>query len=795
MAIRRLPLAVAAALLLTAPAARGQTAPAPSPAPTPAAPVAAPTPHPGSTQGEVTAPPPSSAAAPPATAPPAAGTCDPAKGDICVNAETQEQVSKDQWRFAGFVSVKMGGASIEADRLDFFQEPKPDGTTSRRIVAEGNVVFMSGEERLAGDKLEMDLDSSKGVFENAQGFVSPGVLVEAKHIERVDADTYKISGGSFTSCMQPNPRWRFTTSSATLDVDKRVRARNVFLKVKGVPVFYIPYLLYPIESDQRSSGFLFPHFGQSDVRGYNIGTGFFWAMSRSTDQTFYFDHYTKSGFGLGHELRYALAEPSRGTFTSYFFRRKSDPLLTGGTEAAGWEHRLNWSALQTLPGKWRASVGVQESSNLDFRQEFEESLDLVSQRTRFWNVNLQRSYGPTNVSVSADSNDTFFDASDTFVRRRRLPSLRVNQSPRKIGRTGIVFQYEARAERLSAGDQDLLTQYTRLDAFPRVSRPLSVSFLQVTPQLAVRQTRYGAQRQGEAVLDETALDRQYAEASVEMRGPTFSRIFENEGGVYSDRFKHVIGPEVTWTYRSKIEEFDEVPRFDEVDPIVGTNEVRYGLVQRFYAKRPGTGEKPETYEFLSWRIFQTYYVNILDGASEFDPNYSSAFYNESGEPSHYSPVQSRLQFRPTPRLGSNLDLEYDVNFRELRSLGISARANYDRASFDARLSKGRFRRADGTAVDRNTVRGSARVEVLPSRFTVQGSADYNILTRERVQSSLRARYDVQCCGFVGEVIETNFNQRSERQFRFAIELANIGSIGNFMGQEADDRNRSFMGGR
>ncbi len=34
-----------------------------------------------------------------------------------------------------------------------------------------------------------------------------------------------------------------------------------------------------------------------------------------------------------------------------------------------------------------------------------------------------------------------------------------------------------------------------------------------------------------------------------------------------------------------------------------------------------------------------------------------------------------------------------------------------------------------------------------------------------------------------------------KQFRFSIELANIGSIGNFMGQEANASNRGFLSGR
>ena len=55
------------------------------------------------------------------------------------------------------------------------------------------------------------------------------------------------------------------------------------------------------------------------------------------------------------------------------------------------------------------------------------------------------------------------------------------------------------------------------------------------------------------------------------------------------------------------------------------------------------------------------------------------------------------------------------------------------------------------------------------------------------------RYDVQCCGFMAEVIQSDYNAKQERQFRFAIELANIGSIGNFMGTDAEAA--GFLGRR
>lgn len=780
-------LAAALAASMMAAAAAAQTAPGASPSPAPSA--AAPAPPPS--QNVAPTPPPSpEPAAAPEPVPSPTGDCSP-DASACISSGQFERFADGHTQFRGFVDLLFGDTRIQTDKLDLYELARPDGGTARRLVAEGNVVFMRGEERLSGEKLDMQLDTSRGTFENAFGYVSPGVLVEAKRIERVSATEYRIEDGKFTSCMQPSPRWSFSASSATLKVDDKVKATNVLFKVRDVPAFYMPYFVYPIQQDQRSTGILFPHFGTSSVRGFNIGTGFFWAMNRSMDQTFYLDHYSKYGYGFGHEFRYLRPSPSRGTFRTYYFRRP------GGI----WEHDFNWDAIQTLPGKVRAALRVEESSTVEFQQQFQEDLDLASRRSRYWTSSLQRGIGPVLVQLQADSTDTFFYEPDnpntTFDRRRHLPSLVVSQSPKKLKRTGLVFASEGRAEALEIGNQDLVDRYTRFDINPRVSRPLSRSFLQLTPQVAARYTKYGAQvDESGTLLVGLPIERKYVEGTLEMRGPTFSHVFNTPGNFYSDRFKHVLGPEVTYTYRSKFEEFDQIPRFDYLDFFPGTNEVRYGFVQQLYAKRPGRSGKLEPYEFLSWRLNQTYYVDIADAQNQFDPNYSSAVFGPSGAPAHLSPLQSRLRIRPSPRISTNFDLEYDVNFREVRSLSLSTGIDYFRAGFDARWYRGLFRQslADPGRL-RNTVRGSGRLQLLPNKLTASGSVDYDVQNKNLVQATARLRYDIQCCGFTAEMIQSDYNVNKERQFRFSIQLANIGSIGSFGGQDAVAGNRGFLAGK
>ena len=87
---------------------------------------------------------------------------------------------------------------------------------------------------------------------------------------------------------------------------------NTILRVKGVPVMYLPIFYYPIQEDDRATGFLLPIYGTSTVRGQSISNAFFWAINRSQDATFVHDWYSKTGQGFGGEYRYELGGGNRG---------------------------------------------------------------------------------------------------------------------------------------------------------------------------------------------------------------------------------------------------------------------------------------------------------------------------------------------------------------------------------------------------------------------------------------------------------------------------------------------------
>jgi LPS-assembly protein len=711
-----------------------------------------------------------------------------------VRAEVQERVGKGHYRFRGLVDVVIRDMRLQANELDLYEEEMPDGKVQRRVEATGEVVFIQQDQRLSGTSAVLDLNTGRGRLLQARGFLEPGVFIEADEIERESASVYRIKGGTFSSCYQPHPRWSFSAHSAKVKINHYVLAKAVDFHILDVPTpLFLPLFYYPLREDQRSTGFLFPQVGHG-FRGYEISSGFFWAMGRSVDQTFTVERFSEYGTGFGHEFRYRLPTPSYGNFDTYALQH-----IDGG----GWDHTIDWDAVQALPAKVTARVSVHRTSSTSFQNDIQDNLDLASFRTERSTVGLSRNFRFGYLQFLGDSDRTFFPG-DTSRTHERLPSLTLTRSPLRLGRTGVLLGYGLRAEHLGNGDQNAIDRYWRYDASTDVSRPFGTTFLTVTPQVQARFTRYDGREDASGVFQPLPLDRPYVEASVGIDGPQIARVFQTSGGFYSARWKHVIEPVVTFRYKSRFDEFSQIPNFDRIDPLgIGTSQLDYGLVQHFWAKRPLRGSNKEVpYELLTWTVTQSYYTQTR--ASQFDPNYLSSTFNSlgktvsSGASAHNkSPIASQLNFRPLPELSTNFNLGYDVYAHGLSWLNLNSSANFDRVGFDVGWTVSKFAQPDSGLLNTatNTIRGRARLKLIPNKIAMDGRVTYDLIQKQTLETAASLRYDVQCCGFVVEYNHLRFGTRDGGGFSFRILLANIGAMTGFNSQDAAGPQGTGYGGR
>src|SRR5262245_37364642 len=280
--------------------------PSPPPAPAPAPAQTPPTSPPAPTQAPTT--PPAPAQAPSSTGAMRGGIAVPS---ACTVSFTDAGPGEGgRVKLSGYVDVQCGDFRIQADSIDY-------DTTTKEGTAQGVVVLDWGPNRITGSRLDFDLDDQTGTMTEATGWIEPEAILVAEKIQKVDEDHVLIEKGTFTSCTQPIPYWSFRVGRGVFHLQHYAHLRNVRMNIGRVPIFYLPYLLWPIKGD-RATGLLFPQWGSSDKYGFFVGDAFFWALARNMDLTLYGDYYTDGGPAAGIEANWLPSSRGRMRLTGYY---------------------------------------------------------------------------------------------------------------------------------------------------------------------------------------------------------------------------------------------------------------------------------------------------------------------------------------------------------------------------------------------------------------------------------------------------------------------------------------------
>src|SRR5438445_4774255 len=220
----------------------------------------------------------------------------------------------------GSVVVVQGPNRLEADEATL-------NVSTGHVTAVGRVHLNDGMSDIHGERLEFNINTTKGVIFYGRLFVvESNFTVDARVMERLSEEQYRLEDASFTTCSvlegERTP-WQFKADKADLEVEGFLHARNVQFCILDVPVMYLPAVLFPAKRE-RATGFLMPVMGSSSVQGFKVREAFFWNISPSQDATITLDERGKLGTGGTLEYRYKLSRNSNGYIWNQYFSDVSE---------------------------------------------------------------------------------------------------------------------------------------------------------------------------------------------------------------------------------------------------------------------------------------------------------------------------------------------------------------------------------------------------------------------------------------------------------------------------------------
>ncbi|MCX7878335.1 MAG: putative LPS assembly protein LptD, partial [Ignavibacteria bacterium] len=170
---------------------------------------------------------------------------------------------------------------LKADRIILYRENslmEAYGAEDTSGNLAGTPVFYEGSKRYDAFRLKYNFHTRRGTIEMGSTEIEGGYYLGEK-IKKVDEEIYFIKGGRYTTCDKINPDYYFGSPKMKVIQGDKVIAEPVFLYIDDVPVFALPFGIFPNHSG-RSSGLIPPAYGEDAFYGrYLSRLGYFWAIN------------------------------------------------------------------------------------------------------------------------------------------------------------------------------------------------------------------------------------------------------------------------------------------------------------------------------------------------------------------------------------------------------------------------------------------------------------------------------------------------------------------------------------
>ncbi len=567
--------------------------------------------------------------------------------DIHVESDEAELVEGGTSTLTGNVELTKGQQQIRANQLQYNDVDDTAGL-------QGNVHYWDTSVFLFSESADLQLDQGTGEFSNADYRI-----VDNRgrgHAERLFLDVgtrTELGGVDYSTCDPADNFWKLSADEINLDhVEEWGNAKNVVLKIKDVPVFYSPYMSFPL-SDKRKTGFLTPSIGSTNQHGLDARAPYYWNIAPNMDATLTPRVLTNSGLMLMGEYRYLLDQGFGEVSLEYL---PSDNEFNDEDR-----HLFNFTHEQRFAGTGELELVYNNVSDKEYFEDFGTNIFLTS--LRFLERRAEATYEGSWWTAQALVQD--YQTVDRSIPSEslpytRLPRLRFNTALPKRNKQ-FNFGLDSEFVYFDRGDNDTLADNDaalRLDLYPYVSFPMSTVATFLEPKLGVRYTQYSIT---DPIQDKHSPSRVLPVLSV-------------DSGVFFERNANLFGKDLIQTLEPRLF-YLYVPEDDQTDiPIFDTGFYDFSINSLFRDNRFSGADRHGDTNQITFAL-TTRFINDTNGRELGYLSVGQIYYFDDREvtlPSRLrtdeslSPIVAELQTEVIPnwRIGSEFQWDPASNRTE-----------------------------------------------------------------------------------------------------------------------------------
>jgi LPS-assembly protein len=630
----------------------------------------------------------------------------------------------------GHVRVEQEGLRVEADKVVL-------NNRTGEAVAEGKVYIQDKGDIIRADKIQFNISTKAGFIYNGDLFMSKDNFhLKGEKIERISESVYHVENGTFTTCDQSE--WYLKAKKIDVDMDRYATADGVSFNMAGLPVFYTPYLLFPV---RRQTGLLMPEVGYSSSEGFLMKNSFFWAISDYQDMTFYSDYRARLGLGTGAEYRYVNSRDSDGkVYYNYFdtFGQYRVP----GTPEGRWEFKFQHHEEIAEDLSVRADVNL--VSDFNYFRDLEKRLELRSRPYLDSNIFYIERWETASLNLLGQYSTDLTQTNEKTI--QKLPELRYTIFEEKIAGP-VHLNFDGSAVNFTRQEGDGMR---RADFNPQLSAALGGNGLGFTPRVGVRATFYDRSGTNAEIAEPTERKFYYAGADMNAR---ISRVYGTDGETGIGRIRHSIEPTISYLFIPHIDQTG-IPQFDVVDTVTAQNLVAVSLINRLTAHyKDSAGSR--SFDLVVFKLSESY---------DFDKARSSDI-TVAAQPR--SALHGDLYVK-TPKL-LTLSASTDYNTYDHAFISSSESVSVDAGTVKFNITHQYLHKTTTNPTTEFLIGG---IGFKAGKWDINAQIWRDMVLKETTQQEYRLHYASQCWGLSIVYI----NKPGETQYMALLDLKGLGAM-------------------
>ena len=301
-----------------------------------------------------------------------------------------------------------------------------DSTDTTGSGMKGLPDLIDGNETYHGSEITYNFRTKRGRIDLGKTEIERG-LYYGEAIKKVGSDVLYVEHGRFTTCDLEHPHYYFASPEMKLLVQDKVIARPIYLYIADVPVFALPFGIFPSERGRRS-GLIAPAYGESARGRYLLHLGYYWAMNDYMDWNIRADGYTKGSYTLYSDFRYALRYAFTGAVSGSYGRVVRGE-TTDGDYSSSEDFRLHIAHHQEFNPTTRLDVEFSFLSNTYFGNTSNSLNDLLNQNV-ISNATLSKYWEgtPNSMTINLRRDQNLRPTVGSVELSEVLPSISFNRS-------------------------------------------------------------------------------------------------------------------------------------------------------------------------------------------------------------------------------------------------------------------------------------------------------------------------------------------------------------------------------